>query len=86
MQDNIIHGRFLAELTKEVVDDLEVRLFHRDYHYLDQPIESKGEALLPELPLSLSADRNCDDSGSWMHNSHVRVSELRVNTLTSQCS
>ena len=26
LQDNIIHGRFLAELTQEVVSDLEVGL------------------------------------------------------------
>ena len=32
MQDNIIHGRFLAELTKEVLGDLEASKYqHAEY-------------------------------------------------------
>ena len=32
MQDNLLHGRFLAELTQEVVDDLEASKYqHAEY-------------------------------------------------------
>ena len=32
MQDNLLHGRFLAELTREVIDDLEASKYqHAEY-------------------------------------------------------
>lgn len=74
MQDNLLHGRFLAELTREVIDDLEASKYqHAEYRI---SIYGRKRVEWDTLAAWICQHNLASDNVLWL---------IQVNTLTSAC-